>query len=101
MQILHARPPLATKLAAGASIVVLALSLALSGCGRHTTNDGTNAGSQPGTTTTGQTQTNTGAGSLTDLQTLSNSITSDLNSAAADENAANQDQTSEDVEVQP
>jgi len=95
---MHMRTPhhVSTKLAATASVVILGLSLVLSGCGRHTTNDGANAGSQPGNST-GQ----TGGASLTDLQNLSNTLTGDLGSLSTDENAANTDQSNQDLEVQP
>nr|MBA3827007.1 hypothetical protein [Ktedonobacterales bacterium] len=44
MQHMRTRRSLPTQVAAAASVIILGLSLALSGCGRHTTNDGTNAG---------------------------------------------------------
>ncbi len=96
MQIMQAR----ARVVAAAAVVVLGLSLVLSGCGRHTTNDGTNAGSQPSTTTTSQTGGTSGV-SLTDLQNLGSSVAGDLSSLSTDDAAANADQSNQDQEVQP
>ena len=106
MQAIATRPHLATKVAAAASVVVLGLSLILSGCGHNGGNGGTNAGNQPGNTTTtsqqgGSTTPNGSGASVNDLQNLSDSVNSDINSMTTDENAANVDQSNQDVEVQP
>jgi hypothetical protein len=84
-----------------ASVGILGLSLALSGCGRHTT-DGTNATTPAGTgNSTTQPGGTTGGVSVTDLQSASDSFSVDLSSLSIDENAAMNDQANQDVEVQP